>query len=237
MIIYKAENKVNGKCYIGQTRHSLEHRKRDHLACAKNGVNTHFYQALRKYGSENFEWTIICSTNDKKHLNELETFYIQKYNSIKHGYNMVDGGDNNVMDIESVKTKHDEVMRSPEVRKKISETMKKRIAEGRLFTDEHRRKLSERARGNHNFGNSDTRSVPCYCIVNGNTYHFHNYLQAGQWWYQNYKPFPYSTATYQQKIKQSIKCGYCTYGRGVKKITIDNIKWYLEKGGDNNESP
>lgn len=215
MIIYKATNKINGKCYIGQTRHSLEHRKAIHIRYAKKGLNTHFYQAIRKYGEENFEWEIMCSTNDKKRLNELETFYITKYDSIKHGYNMVDGGDNNIMDIESVKTKHDEIMKSPEVRKKISDSMKKLIADGNFFTEEHRRKLSESAKGNHNFGTGDTRSIACYCVDEyGEEHHFHSYLDAGKWWYETYNPFPYSTSTYQRKIKQSIKYGFCTYGRG-----------------------
>lgn len=228
MIIYKATNRLNGKCYIGQTRHSLEHRKTIHLMCAKKGVETHFYQAIRKYGEENFEWEIICSTNDKKRLNELETFYITKYDSIKHGYNMVDGGDNNIMDIESVKTKHDEVMKSPEVRKKISKSMQE-YRKKYPFTDEHRKKLSEKARGNHNFGSGDTRSVGCYCIDEyGEEHHFHSYLDAGKWWYKTYRPFPYSACTYQRKIKQSIQYGFCTYGRGCTQQIFYIPEWHNE---------
>lgn len=37
MIIYKATNKINGKVYVGQTRHSLETRKLAHLRQARNG--------------------------------------------------------------------------------------------------------------------------------------------------------------------------------------------------------
>lgn len=232
MIIYKATNKINGKCYIGQTRHSLEHRKNTHLNLARKGVKTHFYQAIRKYGEDNFEWEIICSASNKQILNELETFYITKYDSIKHGYNMVDGGDNNIMDIESVKTKHTKVMQSDVVRKKISDAMKKYRLQ-HPFTDEHKKKLSEKAKGNHNFGCCDTRSVACFCkCENGTIYHFHNYLEAGKWWYAEFNPFPYSTSTYQRKIKQSIKCGYCTYGRNENKYVINNPKWFKEaKGG------
>ena len=246
MIIYKATNKINGKCYIGQTRHSLDARKNAHLKCAKKGVKTHFYHAIRKYGAENFEWEIICSVNDKKHLNELETFYITKYDSIKNGYNMVDGGDNNIMDIESVKTKHDKIMQSAEVRKKISESMKKYRAEN-PFTDEHRRKLSEKAKEregllSHKLYTSkrsktnrlmlkrgDTRSVNCFCIdSDGARYDFHSILDAGKWWYATYKPFPYSSCIYQRKIKQSIDLGYATYGRDKK--VFEYPKWF--KGGD-----
>lgn len=231
MIIYKATNKINGKCYIGQTRHSLEHRKKAHLIRARQGVETHFYQAIRKYGENNFEWEILCSASNKQTLNELETYYITKYDSIKNGYNMVDGGDNNIMDIESVKTHHDNVMQSAEVRSKISNTMKS-YRQTHPFTDEHRRKLSLKAKGNHNFGNSDTRSIPCYCVdEQGKQHHFHNYLQAGKWWFETYKPFPYSVCTYQRKIQESIRLGYCTYGRGMNKKVIQNIKWFKEEGG------
>lgn len=227
MIIYKATNKLNGKCYIGQTRHSLEHRKAVHLRCAKKGVVTHFYQAIRKYGEDNFEWCVLCSTNDKQRLNELETFYITKFDSIKNGYNMVDGGDNNIMDIESVRTKHDEIMRSPEVRKKISESMKSRIAKGEFFTETHRKKLSERAKGNHNFGTGDTRSIGCYCIdVDGLEHHFHSYRDAWIWW--SSVPNVFDTKTeciYQRKIKQSIQTGLYSY----KGETYGMPKWYKEE--------
>lgn len=230
MIIYKATNKINGKCYIGQTRHSLQYRKIRHLSAARKGATTHFYRAIRKYGEDNFEWEIICSTNDADRLNELETFYITKYDSIKHGYNMIDGGDNNIMDIESVKTKHKLKMQSSEVRTKISNTMKERIAEGRFFTPEHRAKLSESAMGNHNFGTGDTRSIGCYCVTNvGDTYHFHSYRDAWRWWQTVDNPFcSNAECVYQRKIKQSIKFGYYTYGKPAKKYEYP--KWYKERG-------
>ena len=60
-------------------------------------------------------------------LNELERYYIQKYDSINTGYNMVDGGGNNVMFIPEIKEKHRLKMQSEETRKKISDTMKKNI--------------------------------------------------------------------------------------------------------------
>lgn len=217
-----------------------------HLTKARQGIDTHFYRAIRKYGADNFEWEIICTAHSKQQLNELETYYIQKYNSIEGGYNMVDGGDNNIMDIESVKTKHDQVMQSPEVRKKISESMKKYRAEN-PFTAEHRRKLSEKAiererRLGHTpytvkksrtnklmLKRGDTRSIGCYCIdSDGAQYSFHSLLEAGVWWYTKYKPFPYSATIYQRKIKQSIQCGYATYGRDKQIFTYP--KWF--KGGD-----
>ncbi len=230
MIVYKATNKINGKVYIGQTRHSLETRKTRHIQKARKGVNTHFYNAIRKYGEDAFTWDIICSTNSKQTLNELETYYINQYDSIHNGYNMVDGGDNNIMDIESVKTKHAIKMSSPEVRNKISRTMKKLRAE-KGFSDDTRRKISEKLKGNHNFGTGDTRSIACYCVDEfGNEHHFHSYKQGGMWWYENYHPFPYSVSTYQKRINHCIQYGYCEYGRKPNKKRFDTLKWYREDG-------
>ena len=232
MIIYRAINKINGKCYVGQTRHSLEHRKRVHLTKAHQGVKTHFYSAIRKYGDDNFDWEIVCSTNDKQRLNELETFYIQKYDSIKHGYNMVDGGDNNVMDIESVKTKHDEKMRSVEVRNKISKTMKEKIAQGEFFTEEHRKRISESSKGRKYDEERrklcDTRSIGCYCLLeNGEKLHFHSYRDAYNWWKTVDNVFNTDAeCVYQRKIKQSIKYGFYTYNKtGIK---YQYPKWFKE---------
>ena len=106
MIIYKVTNKVNGKIYIGQTIRTLEQRKWQHLDCARNGVKTHFYNAIRKYGEENFVFEIIDEASSIVELNELERYYIAKFNCVEDGYNMVDGGNNNVMFLNDVKQKH-----------------------------------------------------------------------------------------------------------------------------------
>lgn len=225
MIIYKITNKVNGKIYIGQTTKTLEKRKSQHLTRAKQGVQTHLCQAIRKYGEKNFNFEVICRVFDKTVLNDLEIYFISYYDSIHNGYNMVDGGNNNIMFNSDIKDKHDNIMRSDTVRDKISNSLKE-YRKQHPFSEEHRRKLSERAMGNHNFKDTDTRSIPCYCWdshTNSFNY-FKNYLSAGKWWYDNYKPFPYSACIYQRKIKQSINSGYCTYGKD--RIRIDDVVWY-----------
>jgi len=94
MIIYKVTNKINGKCYIGQTIRKLNKRINDHRKKSKNNSNFQFHQALRKYGEENFEWSILCECNSKEELNEMEFHYIKQYNTYYKGYNMTFGGDN-----------------------------------------------------------------------------------------------------------------------------------------------
>ena len=226
MIIYKITNRINGKVYIGQTIHTLEQRWKQHLKNARNGVKTHLYSAIRKYGEENFEPEIICSADTKEELNLLETHYIQEYNSIDVGYNMVDGGNNNVMFIPYIKQHHKEVVSSEEIRRKVSEGMKRKIAKGEFFTPEHRKHLSEAAKGNHNFGTGDTRSIGCYCVTEtGENLQFHSYRDAWNWWKNVDNPFNTDAeCVYQRKIKQSIEKGYYTYGHSH--IKYEYPKWY-----------
>jgi group I intron endonuclease len=91
-IIYKAENRINGNCYIGQTSRSLIQRIYGHRNRA--GDNTYFSRAINKYGKENFDWDTIaiCDTKDKSDF--LEKFYIKFFNTKKpNGYNLTDGGE------------------------------------------------------------------------------------------------------------------------------------------------
>lgn len=63
--IYKVTNKVNGKCYIGQTCGSVDRRFSQHCYDAnKNKKKTPFHSAIRKYGKENFSHDLILICND-----------------------------------------------------------------------------------------------------------------------------------------------------------------------------
>ena len=58
-IIYKATNLINNKVYIGQTIRRLEERIYYHYYRAEHEleiIHTHFINAIRKYGKENFQW-------------------------------------------------------------------------------------------------------------------------------------------------------------------------------------
>jgi predicted GIY-YIG superfamily endonuclease len=58
MLVYKAENKLNGNLYIGKTTRSLEERRNGHISESKSD-NLRFHNALRKYGPENFAWSVL----------------------------------------------------------------------------------------------------------------------------------------------------------------------------------
>ena len=239
MIIYKITNTINGKVYIGQTIHSLKQRYQGHLSRAERGDKGHLYPAMRKYGYNNFTCEIIemideTLPNAKDILNEREIYWINYYDSTnnKKGYNITLGGDINRMDSPVSRQHHAEKMRTLETRQNISAGRKKYIAE-HGFSDTHRKHLSESAMGNHNFGTGDTRSIPCYCILStGERYDFHNYRQAGKWWYETLKPFGehYAEPTFQRKIKASIDGKSIKYKAGKEEYLVTNIKWY--RGGD-----
>ena len=88
--IYKATGPT-GKVYIGQTIFSLKIRKRKHFSNSKKG-NTHFYNAIRKYGWDNFTWEIIHDDCLEKDMNIMEIHYIQLLGTYKNGYNSTIGG-------------------------------------------------------------------------------------------------------------------------------------------------
>lgn len=93
--IYLVKNLINGHSYIGQ---SINIRKRfisHHLVDYKNPknecYNTKFYQALRKYGINNFSVQVLelCPQNE---LDQKEIYYIGKYDTYNQGYNSTLGG-------------------------------------------------------------------------------------------------------------------------------------------------
>ena len=90
--IYKIEF-PSGKVYIGQTC-NLYNRWREHLLCAKTGVDIKVYRAMRKYKItiENFS---VLENNilTKEEANAKEIYYISKFDSFKNGYNSTPGGD------------------------------------------------------------------------------------------------------------------------------------------------
>ena len=146
--IYKLTSPSN-KVYIGQTT-NLKDRKR----CLKNPNKRYagivLMNAIKKYGIENFKYEIIIQIYDsdkyklRDRLDELEIYYIKKYNSYKKGYNMTVGGSGSTG-----------CFQTEESRKKISEKSTGRVGSmlGRRLTEEQRKKVSDFAKtriGNKN---------------------------------------------------------------------------------------
>lgn len=137
--IYKYTNKVNGKIYIGQTRNSLSQRAKF------NGENyygcRYFYNAIKKYGWENFEPEIIVDGLTQEEADILEEYFIKQYNSTDRsiGYNISFGGNNNVMPDESKEIiskkaieRYKDKTKNPMYGKKHSETSLKKMSQKKV---------------------------------------------------------------------------------------------------------
>ena len=90
--IYRCVNINDGRSYIGQTK-SLRIRKQQHLRLLRdhNHSNTHFQRSWDKHGEYNFDWYTVetCSVEE---LDELEQYYIDRYEAYSDGYNHTIGG-------------------------------------------------------------------------------------------------------------------------------------------------
>lgn len=93
--IYKITNIINKKIYIGQTKSSIETRFKRHIYDIEHHkTKSLLYDAMNKYGKENFiiEQIDIAYTSDE--LNEKEIYYIKTFNTQDPtiGYNICKGG-------------------------------------------------------------------------------------------------------------------------------------------------
>lgn len=124
--IYKITNRVNGKCYIGQSV-NIDKRLRDHFR-KSNSLNAPLYSAIRKYGKDSFDvcvlQTVEMCDDIKEILDELEKRYISEYESYGKGYNQTIGGDAGILGYKFTEAQ----------RKKVSDNQNKLVTEGRLGT-------------------------------------------------------------------------------------------------------
>ena len=96
--IYKIENLINGKVYIGQSK-DIDKRVKHHFVDSafneKNvEYNTPVHQAIRKYGVENFKVEVLEQCL-REELDAREVYWIDKYESFPpdagKGYNLTAG--------------------------------------------------------------------------------------------------------------------------------------------------
>lgn len=96
-IIYKYTS-PSGKIYIGQTVDERKRRRR-FLNLNEDYAGDKINNARKKYGPENFEYEVIerveCETRQDliDGLNDLEVYYVEKYDTFRNGYNMSIGGE------------------------------------------------------------------------------------------------------------------------------------------------
>ena len=126
-IIYLATNQINSKIYIGKTVCAVERRWSQHVSRARSGT-TYFHNAIRKYGADAFEISILEAVDDTGVLNEREIHWIA---TLHPDYNMTPGGDGFIAG-----HKH-----SAEHRQKLSDANR-----GRKLSAESKQKISDALR-------------------------------------------------------------------------------------------
>ena len=141
--IYMHENKINHKKYIGQCKGNPNIRWRTN---GKGYYNynqddkhqSHFYNAIQKYGWDNFDHIILKDNLSLEEANYWEEYYIEYYHTWKKdpqcwGYNEQKGGNNHQV--------------SDEIGQKISETLKSLHL---THTEEWKKERSEAMKGENN---------------------------------------------------------------------------------------
>lgn len=88
--VYKIENKINHKVYIGRSN-DISRRFQEHQRDYKKKKKV-LYSAMRKYGLDNFDFQLLeqCSYEESF---EKEKMYIQDYDAYLNGYNATLGGE------------------------------------------------------------------------------------------------------------------------------------------------
>lgn len=127
--VYVHTNKINNHRYIGITSRNVN--KRWGLKGQRYKSNKHFWNAIQKYGWDNFTHEIVAKNLTFEEAQQMEKDLINKYDSAnpKHGYNHTFGGEGGQEF-------------SEESRRKMREACKRRV-----FTPEWRKHLGEARKG------------------------------------------------------------------------------------------
>ena len=149
--IYKATNKINGKCYIGFDSNWPMRQIQHKYHSQSTKIQSSFYNSIRKYSWDNFEWCILYQSKEKDHtLKVMETHFIIENDSYNNGYNMTFGGEgaSGHKHSEESKLKMSEAQKgkkghihSPETKLKIGMSNKIKSLSRKPISEETRKKL------------------------------------------------------------------------------------------------
>lgn len=247
--IYKITNRVNGKIYIGQTMKTVEGRFSEHIRTAKNKGTKNVYalhHAIRKHGADAFTVETLGEYPEDR-LDEMEIYYIAKYNSFKpNGYNITEGGCgtrgykhteetrkfltqnlykrwNNMTpeEYEEACRKRSEALKglpkSKEHRQKMSEIASQRTGEKNAFYGKTHTEETRRKIGEASKGRKSVRNIPIKCVKDGVSKEFNSYMEASLWLIANGYTKSKNRTSVTTTIKEGIECGGKRYG----------FNWYL----------
>lgn len=109
LYLYKITNLINSKIYIGV---SLNPERRWQQHQYKSSACVKLKNAIAKHGADNFKFEVICEGSES-YILDLEFKAIEAYDSVKCGYNTLEGGNRTGVSL------------SYEVRGKISDSLVK----------------------------------------------------------------------------------------------------------------
>lgn len=137
---------ISNKCYIGYTSQEINGYWKKHIYNAKiekhNGKSKRpFYNALNKYGSDNFEWSIISAFDTIEEVKQAEIYWIDRLKEFGiELYNRTIGGDGAAGYIQSQDQKN---------KKRESMIGEKNHFHGKSHSEETIKKISETKKGNN----------------------------------------------------------------------------------------
>lgn len=225
--IYMIENKNTKQRYIGQSIHIYQ-RWNEHIN--KPQLYMYIDKAIAKHGVDNFELKVICELEqDDDLLNEMEKYYIWKYNTYENDfhYNLTPGGDFCPMKVPEIAAKisgenhpfygH---KHTPETKAKISKAMsgENNPFYGKKLSEKHRKKISEAKKGKKHLEKirkkiSESRNTSGYYRVS--KHQNHRYKQGFQYVYQYYDDDKKRHKIYSVDIKKL-----------EKKVRAKGLEWF-----------
>jgi len=145
--IYLIRCLFNGKLYVGQTTQTLISRWRSHKYKGCRALNS----AIKLYGPEAFEISILEEVEDREQLDIRESYWITELNTLApKGYNLKTGGSRGKPSEDTRKRQafaHKGRKLPESVRKRMSESQQERrrqealVGAGPTFSDESKHKM------------------------------------------------------------------------------------------------
>jgi hypothetical protein len=93
--IYKITNQTNNMCYVGRST-DIKRRWTEHIKCGLDidcPANNKLYKAMQDEGLQNFSFEVL-EVCPREQLDEKEKYYIELYQSVIYGYNILTGAIN-----------------------------------------------------------------------------------------------------------------------------------------------
>lgn len=160
--VYCHTLKIDGRKYIGITKQKPEYRWRNGEGYHAGDYHSRFYNAIKKYGWDNFEHEILFDGLTDEEAKAIEIQLIEKYQTTnkKYGFNTLRGGDLGGSGVkqspETIDKRREKLVgkkRSQETKRRISDWHRNAPKEyreslrkariGKKFTEEQKKKISD----------------------------------------------------------------------------------------------